>query len=315
MPSSPYIIRVTVYDTDGSTPLVGVVLNARDNTTSETINVTTDGTGTGLLNLANLASGYTIGDVITYYVVHGGKTGYGQHTTVSGGSLTTTLTLIDVSSTGSDELRYFTVQDFLDFYDLDLYNATTSPAGIRTEQIERVGTGVEAEIDRMLGQTFDSNDGSYYTATDEYHDVSYDYQKDFVLRNAPIVSVTKFEVNQNAESLTPSYTDLVTEGTDNYSVDAETGRARIEKANFLAPIGQKQVRFTYTYGMATVPKDIKRLALLMAGRAMNAARLQRLGIAGTEQERSGSSINILDSENREITNIMHNRGRRNVLNV
>ena len=52
---------ITLYETNGTTPSTSKLVTARDETTSETISGTTDGSGQIILNLANLASGYTNG--------------------------------------------------------------------------------------------------------------------------------------------------------------------------------------------------------------------------------------------------------------
>jgi len=314
LPSNPYLLSIILYEAGSTTPATSKLVIARDETTSESISALTNGSGEVILNLANLTSGYTVGDVITIYSKDGDNTVYTQHTTSIVGSYSTSLTYIDTSVSETTDLRYFTASDFRDFFSLDAYNATTSPAGIRTEQITQVGVGVEAEIDRMLNQKFDDNGGSYYTSTNEYHDVNEDDQSDFITNYAPIISLSKFEVNSATEGDTADWTDLVAESEDDYSYDNSTGRVRIENADLLPALGANQIRLTYTYGAASVPSDIKRLAIIMTAKELAQANLYRLSIAGTELERSGGSINIQDTAQREIDKILNNRGRRNVIN-
>ncbi len=204
MPTSPYNLNITLYDTDGTTVAVSKLVTARNETTNETINNTTNGSGQTILNIGNLASGYSDGDVITIYSVDGSNTVYTTHIVdISAGSFTTSLTYIDTSVADSTELRYFTATEFREFYCLTAYNASSAPEGIKTVQIERIGEGVEGEIDRIIQQKFDDNDGSNYTSTNEYHNAIDMYQKDYFSDWGPILSVSKFEVNEEAEGLTP----------------------------------------------------------------------------------------------------------------
>ncbi len=312
MPSNPYNLNITLLDTDGSTPAISKLVTARDETTAETISDTTDGSGQVILNLGDLDSGYTNGDVITIYSVDGSKTVYELHTVdTDTGSFTTTLTYIDTSVADSTTLRYFTATEFREFYCLATYNASSAPSGIKTEQIARIGEGVEGEIDRILQQKFDDNDGSNYTVTDEYHNTIDMYQKDYFSDWGPILSVTKFEVNEQGEGVTPTWNDLVEKGTQYYSVDLETGRFRIEDSIYYPLRGARQVRLTYTYGASSVPKDIKRLAILMTGRELGSANLVANAISGKEMEGSGGSINILDSNmiKNEISTLINSRMR------
>lgn len=316
MTTDPYNVSIRLYETDGTTPATSKVVTIRDETTAETIYGTTNGSGEVILNLGNLDSGYTLGDVITIYSKDGDNIAYEVYTT-SGGSYDTTLTYIDTSVSEGTTLRYFTAEEFREFFCLSAYNSSTAPAGIKVAQIERIGEGIEHEIDRILGQKFDNNEGSYYTATDEYHDIISSNQKDIFTDWAPIVSLTKFEVNEESEGDAATWTDLVDENSDYYSYDSKTGRLRIEDSSYYPPIGPKQARATYTYGMSSVPKDIKRLAILMTGRELASANLIANAIAGNEMQGSGGSINILDSTmiKSEIDRLINTRMRINSRNI
>lgn len=311
MSTNPYPINITLYDTDGSTVATSKLVVMRNGTTSETSSGTTNGSGEVILDASNFDSGYTNSDVLTIWSTDGDKTVYTTHTIDTGaGSHTTTLTYIDLSGGTTVSLRYFTASQFREFYNIDEYNSSSNPAGLKTSQIERIGAGVELEIDRVTKSKFDNNDGSYYAATDEYHDVNYKYQKDFFSRYGPIIDVSKFEVNTEVEGATASYTNLdATDYVNYWSYDSETGKFRIEDSAYYPSVGPKQVRMTYTYGMATVPNDIKSLAMLMTARQMAQAGLMSLAIKGTEMEGSGSSINILRSMDNQIESLLNHRMR------
>lgn len=64
MPVNSYLINGTVYDLDGSTASDGAKVTIYNVTTKEKTSTTTNSSGQFLLDLANLASGYTIGDKI-----------------------------------------------------------------------------------------------------------------------------------------------------------------------------------------------------------------------------------------------------------
>jgi len=95
-------------------------------------------------------------------------------------------------------LRYFTVEEFLDYHNLKDYN-TDSENGIRPQQIVLIGTSVEIGIDNDARTKFDNNSGSYYSVTNEYHDARFERQNNYYLKNTPIINLTKFEITQNSE--------------------------------------------------------------------------------------------------------------------
>ncbi len=323
MPANPYNVTVTVYDTDSSTLLTGVQVNIRNETNDEVLSETTDGRGQVVINAANFPSEYIAGDILTVWCVNGSDFKSTTHTITSGG-VSLTLTLIDGSTTGATELRYFTVGEFREFFCIANYNATTNSSVPKDNQIQRIGTGVEEQIDRLLTQRFDNNSGSNYTVTDEYHDTGSGYQQDYYSRWAPIISVTKFEINTSTVEGNKDWTDLVaeTDGENLYEVDNETGRFRVEKDKDLNSryvslplVGANQVRLTYQYGATTVPDDIKRLAIIWTGMDLAKSNLMRLSIVGTELERSGGSIDILESSKEEINKLINARLRRNAIST
>ena len=312
MPSTSYPLNILLYSTDGSTPAVSKVVTARNGTNSETTLGTTNGSGEVILNLADLDSDYTNGDVITIYSVDGDNTVYTTHTVdTSVGVFTATLTYVDVSTTGSTDLRYFTAAEFREFFCLTAYNSSSAPEGIKTAQIERIGIGVEASIDRITQSKFDYNSGSYYTATNEYHSTKELRQRNYYSKYGPIQTVSKFEVNSAEEGDTAVWTDLVSSSDydDYWSYEATTGKFRISNSAYYTSLGDEMVRLTYLYGSTTVPDDVKRLAMLMTGRELAKGNLFALSIAGTEMEGSGGSINIVESMNKEIERLINNRMR------
>lgn len=319
MPSTPYPIYGILYDTDGSTPIASTTVKIRNESTNETTSVTTNSSGQFVLDCGNFASGWTNGDYVTVYAIY---TNYSASTTVQidttsyPAGINQDLTLAAVSESA---LRYFTPQEFLDTFDLNSYE-NDNENGVKVNTIIKVGESVEEMIDQVTGKRWDSNDGSYTTITNEYHNAdgagsnwpenvgvaNSSSQGTYFTRKTPIQSLTTFEVNGNASSTTPSWTTL-TEANNEIRVRGNIGRIEItDTANYPAS-GPDQVRITYTYGGTTVPKDIKRLAILMTARAFGGQQLQRLNIDVTEAQGLSSAIQNLGSYDKEINDILYNR--------
>jgi len=285
----PYVVSGTVYQSDGSTALASATVYLRNETSNEVISTTTDSSGAYILDAANLTSGYLTGDVITVYVFYTNYEASRSHTITSGGVTGFNLTLVAVAGPGT--LRYFTVQDFYDFMHFSDPNEGDSITPL-PQEVVKIGASVEAEIDRKANRKFDTNSGSYYTATLEYHD-ALSLQKDFFLFHTPIVSVTTFQVNQVEEGNAASWNTL-TEASSQIEVDTETGRIRItQEANYPEP-GAGQVRVTYTYGQ-TVPREVRKLAILMTARDIFHSAVARALITGRD-EFSPSLVTVLDDQ-------------------
>jgi len=88
MPSNPYIISGTITDED-SNIVSSTLVTAHSITNSERITFTTNSSGQYVLDLANLTSGYTVGDTINVYVRNNGYVGETQNFTLSGEGGTT----------------------------------------------------------------------------------------------------------------------------------------------------------------------------------------------------------------------------------
>ena len=161
MASFPYIIQGIVYDTDGTTTLSNVRVTARNERTSQTISQNTNASGEYQLDLANLSNGYSNGDIITIYVIFTNLEDFIEHIVVEseGGATSQNLTLVEVPA--SDQLRYFTVQDYYDFFHLTA-GAEDTPL---TNEVVKVGVMVEEEIDRECSTRF--SDGQMEIEVDD----------------------------------------------------------------------------------------------------------------------------------------------------
>ena len=160
MASLPYTLYGTVYDTDGTTVLASIKVTARNERSNETITTSSASNGQYSLNAANFTSGYADGDIISVFVIYSNYEDYEEHVIVetSGGAL---INLVLVEIPASDQLRYFSVQDFFDFHGLTVgeENAPSS------KEVAKVGIMVEGEIDEKCGTRF--NDGSIEVELDD----------------------------------------------------------------------------------------------------------------------------------------------------
>jgi len=197
MPGSSFVLGITVYDTDGTTVMSDVNVSIRNETTNETSSNNTDTNGQVVFNLADdFTSGWTAGDIVSYWTLYQGYEAEGSFTTTDTGGSTVSLTL--VSKTVSPSLRYFTVQDFLDTYDLCTYDQDKE-SGVKPQVIVNLGQQMEKNIDNLTYRVWDNNSGSYYPSSDEYKTVKY-YQNIFWLDNTPVNEITRIELNINLVS-------------------------------------------------------------------------------------------------------------------
>lgn len=96
MPVSPHPIQVTIYSTDGITPIEGASFKVRNNTKGTTSSTaTSNASGVAAVDLANLSgtTPYEAGDSITLIAYYSGTGSTSSLYTVTGSSYTTTLTL------------------------------------------------------------------------------------------------------------------------------------------------------------------------------------------------------------------------------
>lgn len=271
MPSN-FIVAVTCYDTDGVTAKADVTVTLRSESTNDSLSGVSNSAGGVNFNLADLSNGWNTGDKFTVFVLYQGYEDYASftHAASMGGGTTVTLTLVALAAAPS--LRYFAVQDFLDYFNVPLYESDAE-AGVKLQQVVKVGQMVEAQIDSDTGQVFDTNGGSYYSVTSsayEYHDSSDPYgQKFFYLKKLPVYLIDEVSTTQSAEGNTPSW-DVVynrtagTGSTDYFSVDNKTGRVGVLRDALKPASRVDALRAAYRYGQAT-PSDVKLLAVMWTG--------------------------------------------------
>ena len=170
-------------------------------------------------------------------------------------------------------LRYFTSQEFLDYFNLKTKDVDAEN-GIELIQLTRIGQQVENEIDALTNTKFDNNNGNFYSSSvmeggesPELHDVRYSTQSVYFTRFIPINSVTTFQKNNNGEGQSTDF-ETLTAADNNISVNKPTGRIKIIDSGELPEVGSGHVKITYTFGRSTTPEDIKELAIMMTGRRM-----------------------------------------------
>lgn len=274
MSLTPYTIHGTV--TLSSVAQANLLVTIRNERTNQSGTATTDSSGNYVYSLSNITSGWTVGDVITSRVLYSSYDAEASHTIASGeGGYTLDLALSAISV---GNLRYFAVQDFLDFHAM-----TLGDGGVPTaEHIVKIGIMAEKEIDSRCNTVFDSNSGSYYTVTDEYLDVK-KFQEFFFLAHKPVIAITTLSANTADQDAAASWTDL-TEDTD-FETDLATGRISLmmdqeSNTESYPARGSKQLKCTYTYGRATVPEDIKMLAVLLTTKKFMLSAVGKSIIAG-----------------------------------
>ncbi len=283
-----YVVAGKIYDTDGTTAMSNIAVRARNETTGESSQTQyTSTAGEFAFNLADsvdFPSGWTVGDVITVFVLYNQYEGSVSHTTTTGSggvtNLSITLAVVTVSS-----LRYFTVGNFYRYF-----NLTTTD--IPTQHIVTIGKGVEAQIDGELGQRFDGSNA----VTLEYHDSNGigAGNRDFFSKFKPIQTITSLKVSLDDEDVAgTSYTTL-TEAT-HYICDKITGRFSIIDDDYLPTNRRAGVQMNYTYGYSSVPEDVKRLAILMTGSFMMKSSVIKANTSGRDNF-SPSVLNALDAE-------------------
>ena len=156
----PYQVLGTITDSNGSNP-EGISVVIRNDRSIENIEVVTDANGNYLGDLANLTSGYIIGDQITVISRYGLEDGNSSFTTTNEASHTVDITTSEILD--STDVSYCTLSEV--YAELD--GKTTSD--ISAERVRNNILRAEAEIDHKTGTSFKSN-----TETDEVYDCNFE---------------------------------------------------------------------------------------------------------------------------------------------
>jgi len=184
------------------------------------------------------------------------------------------------------------VQEFFDFFNLVAGNEGVPT----TNQVVTIGTMIEADIDYVCQSEFSTST----TVTLEYHDVVSEYQNEFFLKKTPIISMTTLQVNTAGDGNADSWVTL-TEENYQFEIDLVTGRVSLTgtvgdaTTPVLPAVGVKNVRATYVYGRSSVPKDIKRLTILMTARDAMHGGVSKALFRGQDDFKT-DHYNVLDKE-------------------
>ena len=307
----PYNIYLKIQYPSG-TNLANVNAICRIESTNESKTLTTNSNGEvvfGLGNTQDFPTGFKISDKITVFSLYQGFQqifsfsipGIGVSTTVkdnsgvtvgsaTGGGLVGTLVLVVVPT--APTLRYFKPQEFLDFFDLKIYE-DDNDKGVKLQQMVLIGESVESDIDSDCNTVFDNNSGSFYSYT-EYIDTN-EFNDEYFISKKPISSMTNLYTTQNDEDTTPDYTNNTTEWdslTENthYIVDTTTGRIVIVNSS-CSPISRRWGLYaSYKYGRSSVPKDIRMLAIYDTAIRMGLTAVTRAKMG----DKNATSVDFMD---------------------
>ncbi len=325
-----YIVGIRVQYPAG-TNLANVNATCRIESTNDSKEKTSSSVGEIVWNLGdlnNFPKRFSIGDQVTVTSIYQGFEqtfsfaipGIGQSVTVTdysgitvgtatGGGLSGNLVL--VAKAVAPSLRYFVIQDILDYYNLKLYSEDQEN-GIKPQQIVSIGTDVEREIDELTGQKWDNNKGAYYSQT-EYIDTNED-EPFFFLSNTPVSSITNLYTTDALEKDSPNSPDYptqwdsLTEDTEYILEDVNTGRIVIvNSAN--QPGTRKRGAYAIYKSGQTTPTDIKRLAILMTARTLMHTAIGKATMEGREFEVT------IDRMQKEIDKIIVARTKPQILNT
>src|SRR3990167_607933 len=137
---------------------------------------------------------------------------------------------------------------------------------------------------------------------DEYFDVTKTRQWDFFLQYKPVDRLVRFLINRADENQDISYDELREEDNE-IRVSKDTGRVRIVDLTTSLADGQQifpspganQVRAAYIYGATQVPKEIRKLAIMMTTRDLMHSTVAKAIARGQDSFRS-EHFTVLDTQ-------------------
>ncbi len=275
MTSTPYPISGTVKDAD-SVALNNVIVSIINIDTNEELTVTTNALGEYVVDLANLTSGYTIGDIISIYASYGRYYDEEFHTTTTdlSGSVNLILSTQMVSSA-----IYCSI--------LDVRNFTNVQSGeYSNSQIYMMIQMATAKIDNETGRTWKG----IQTVTDEAYNGN---DMDILdLNNTDIQSITSVKIDDNNDGI---YTTVSSDNAQTQSGCFLYSQGHIildDDANITSfTAGPQTVKVSYTYGNAKATQDIRYLCVLIVANMLkqNAVYEQ---IIQTEIKRNKRKVRI-----------------------
>lgn len=274
-----------------STALNNAQVIIRNERTNKSGTVTTNSLGKFVYSCNNLEDGWTAGDIITAACIYQNYEVSSSYTILeTDGGHDYTLALVTVAV---GDLNYCAIQDVFDYLGFD---TNTVEEHFTAEQIRKIGLRMEDAIERRCNSVFHDNDGSYTTVTNEYADVRNQHQRFFFVRKRPVVDMTTVEANIANETSTANWSEI----TSSVKTDLDTGRIdTIAVSTGYPSPGPRMIRFTYTYGHATTPEDIKQLTVLMICRELINSTVAKALLSGRDNFRA-TELDVLDNQIEEI---------------
>lgn len=256
MPSTPYPISGTVSD-NSSTLLNGVLVSVVNTESNEELTTTTNSIGEYAVDLANLTSGYTIGDKISVYASYGRYYDEEFHTTASSpgyGSVTLTLSTALASSA-----VYCSVTD--------IRNLTNVGSGEYSDtQLYMMIKMATSYIDQKTGRTWKG----VQTVSNEYYDGKDTDVLD--LAQSDIQTVTSVAIDDDEDGTYTAVTSTNSGTSSGCWIYGDEGYLILDKNSNITTFkaNPKSVKVSYTYGNSKPTEDVKFAAMYLVSNMMKA---------------------------------------------
>lgn len=129
------------------------------------------------------------------------------------------------------------------------FDATTLPS------LSTITTWIEEESAQI-----DNDAGTTFASTTDTIDIDYDGEEVLPMKGSPIISVNSLTYNTNPLGYSggTAYTTLAEES--HYSIYDNRGEIVLLLENFSPKSGRKRFKIDYTYGYATTPDVVQKLA-------------------------------------------------------
>lgn len=307
-----------MYDTDGSTALEAVAVNATNRTTGQRLtgnNIPLTGSnGKANVDIANISGGYDDGDTIEIFAYSPGKRASTTHTVVAaggGGTATLTMGLAVTYCTASDVRRLLGLSGE--------FTETSNPSFI---QVEDYIKAAEDEIDFRTAHSWRTRRSRTTTGDDtsaeyEWHDIPKE-PWDWALGRRVKLDHRLVKTLDTGEGDVlelwngteyEDWTVTKTEGrADDYWLDYENGVLYIKSHHHPR---NKAIRIKYRYGEEKVPNDVK----------IACAKLAAMNLLGGEDRsvlfpEGTNNIAIADKEMKwraDVERFFRNRGEITVI--